>query len=244
MAGEKTVPIEYQALNAISYGLYIVASQHEGRRGGQIGNTVMQVTSDPARIAVCINKQNFTLELIMGSSLLSVSVLDQDTPMEMIGLFGFKSSRDVDKLASVKAEQGASGVPVVLDHAVAVIEARVRSHADTGTHTLFVADVLAARHLKDAVPLTYDDYKKIKKGLVPRTAPSYQPPEKAAPAPAAQEGKKAMTSYVCSVCGYVYDPRKGDPDSGIPPGTAFEDLPADWTCPVCGSPKSAFTPKS
>jgi flavin reductase (DIM6/NTAB) family NADH-FMN oxidoreductase RutF/rubredoxin len=243
MAEEKTVPIEFQALNAISYGLYVVASQHGGRRNGQIGNTVMQVTSDPVRIAVCINKTNFTHELIMGSDRLSISVLEQDTPMEMIGLFGFKSGRDVDKLASVRAEQGASGVPVVLDHAVAVIEARVRSHADTGTHTLFVCDVLAARHIKDAVPLTYDDYKRIKKGLVPRTAPSYQPPAKAAPAPAAQEGKKAMTSYVCGVCGHVYDPAKGEPDTGIPPGTAFEDLPADWTCPVCGAAKSEFSPK-
>ena len=52
-----------------------------------------------------------------------------------------------------------------------------------------------------------------------------------------------MKKYVCSVCGYVYDPAAGDPDHGIKPGTAFEDLPDDWTCPVCGAPKSAFNPQ-
>jgi rubredoxin/flavin reductase (DIM6/NTAB) family NADH-FMN oxidoreductase RutF len=235
-------PIDFAALNNISYGLYVVSSEKDGKPNGQICNTAIQVTSDPVRIAVCLNKGNLTHEYVEESGLFSVSILDQGTPMPFIGLFGFKSGRDVDKFESIKHRKGASGVPVVTENALSVIEAKVRGRADTGTHTLCVADVLAAEHLRDGTVLTYSDYKLIKKGIVPKTAPSYTPPQEV------EEAKKKMPApslkrYVCSVCGHVYDPKEGDPENGIPPGTAFEDLPADWQCPVCGAPKSKFNPE-
>jgi flavin reductase (DIM6/NTAB) family NADH-FMN oxidoreductase RutF/rubredoxin len=234
--------IDYTALNNISYGLYVVSSVKDGRPNGQICNTAIQVTSDPARIAVCLNKGNLTHEYVEASGLFSVSILGRDTSMPFIGLFGFKSGREVNKFESVKHRKGAGGVPVVIENALSVIEAGVRDRADTGTHTLFVADVLAAEHLVDGEVLTYADYKLIKKGLVPKTAPSYTPPQKGEEA---KEKKVApsMQRYVCGVCGHVYDPKEGDPGNGIPPGTAFEDLPADWQCPVCGAPRTEFSPE-
>jgi len=243
MQDDKRPPINFTALNNISYGLYVVSSEKDGKPNGQICNTAIQVTSDPVRIAVCLNKGNLTHEYVERSGLFSLSILGQDTPMPFIGLFGFKSGREVDKFESVKHRKGISGVPVVTENALSVIEARVRGKADTGTHTLFWADVLSAEHLADGAVLTYSDYKLIKKGLVPRTAPSYTPP------PEEAKGKEravaaSMKRYVCGVCGHVYDPKDGDPDNGIPPGTAFEDLPADWHCPVCGAAKSEFSPET
>jgi rubredoxin len=81
--------------------------------------------------------------------------------------------------------------------------------------------------------MTYAYYHQVKGGKSPKTAPTYVKEEKA---PAAAGGAK----YTCKVCGYVYDPENGDPDSGVTAGTKFEDLPDSWVCPVCGAPKSDF----
>ena len=88
---------------------------------------------------------------------------------------------------------------------------------------------------KFAFFLTYAHYHKVKRGTTPKTAPSYiEEKEKE------KQGGTKLARYKCSVCGYIYDPEKGDPESDTPPGTAFEDLPDDWTCPVCGAAKSEF----
>jgi rubredoxin len=80
-----------------------------------------------------------------------------------------------------------------------------------------------------------------KKGKSPKTAPTYVEAEK----PAGPKGEaKQMKNYVCNVCGYVYEPAKGDPDNGVAPGTAFEALPNDWVCPVCGASKEDFSPQN
>src|SRR4030066_1263134 len=94
------------ALHKISYGLYIVTSGHEGKFNGQIANSLFQVTSTPATIAVSINKENYTHELIKASRKFAVSILSQAAPMTFIGLFGFKSGRDVDKLKDIKTKTG------------------------------------------------------------------------------------------------------------------------------------------
>ena len=89
--------------------------------------------------------------------------------------------------------------------------------------------------------MTYEYYHKVKGGFSPKNAPTYSGDvDKQIKK---QKGEEKMTKYVCRVCGYVYDPSKGDPDSGIKPGTKFEDLPDDWICPVCGAPKDQFDPE-
>ena len=87
--------------------------------------------------------------------------------------------------------------------------------------------------------MTYSYYHEVKGGLSPKTAPTYIANKNEIENKKPQGGKK-MENYVCTVCGYVYEPEKGDPDNDIKPGTAFEDLPSDWTCPVCGAGKDAF----
>ncbi len=247
-----------KALWSITYGLYVVTARSGDKLNGQIANTVFQATAEPARVAVSINRNNLTHEYIEKSRAFAVSCLDETTPMEFIGLFGFKSGREVDKLGQAKHREGATGSPVVTENALSVIEARVADKLDVGTHTIFVGEVVAAEVLRPGKPMTYAYYQEVKRGRAPRAAPTYHAPEggageaaKPAPPSAPDEAAKpaapvpgpTMKKYVCDVCGYVYDPAAGDPDGKVPPGTPFENLPTDWKCPVCGASKDEFSPQ-
>lgn len=230
--------MDAKALHSISYGLYIVGSIKGDKINAQIANTVIQVSSEPPKLSVCINKQNLTYEYIKASKVFSVSVLCIDAPLSLIGNFGFKSGRDGDKFADVDYKIGETGAPIVIEHAVSYMEVKVTDEVDVGTHTTFIGEIVSAEVLQENEPMTYAHYHQVKRGTTPKTAPSYveEKTEK-------KEGEKKMAKYKCSVCGYVYDPEKGDPESNIPPGTAFEDLPDDWTCPVCGASKDEFEPE-
>lgn len=225
------------AFYKLSYGLYVITSGVEGKFNGQIANTVFQVTSEPSTVAVSINKQNYTHECIQSSRRFAVSILGEETPMTMIGQFGFKCGRDIDKFSGIEVRQGKTGIPIVTSHAVAFIEAEVMSEMDCGTHTIFLGQVVECDIIDGtAEPMTYAYYHKVKGGKSPKTAPTYQ---KEAPPQSASKAEKA-SRYTCTVCGYLYDPEKGDPEGKIKPGTRFEDLPAEWVCPVCGAPKDKF----
>ena len=167
--------IDSRAFRHITYGLYIVCSIHEGKKNGQIANTVFQVTANPPRIAVSINKENLTHEHISNSGLLSVSVLDESTPMKLIGTFGFKCGRDTDKFAScTDVRIGEMGCPIVVDHVLSVIEARVFDSVDVGTHTVFFADVIRTQVFREGKPLTYAYYHEVLKGRSPKNAPTFE----------------------------------------------------------------------
>ena len=220
-----------KALHKLGYGLYIVCSRKDNKVNGQIANTVFQVTSDPPTIAVSINKNNLTHEFIKESKVLTVSVVSQDAPLSLIGHFGFKSGREIDKLEDINYKTGDTKVPVITDNTVAYLEARIIKEVDVGTHTIFIGELAGADILKEGEPMTYAYYHLVKRGTTPKTAPSYVEEKKEAP---------KMVKYKCTVCGYIYDPELGDPDGGIKPGTPFEEIPDDWVCPICGAAKSDF----
>ena len=88
--------------------------------------------------------------------------------------------------------------------------------------------------------MTYEYYHKVKGGFSPKTAPTYIKEDSKTKKEGKGKEEKNMDKYVCDVCGYVYDPAKGDPEGGIKPGTKFEDLPDDWVCPICGATKDQF----
>ncbi len=165
-----------KAFYTISYGIYIVSSGKEGKFNGQIANTVFQVTSEPPTVAVSINKQNYTHELITGSGKFTVSTLDEEAPMTMIGRFGFKSGKELDKFEGLEVRTGVTGIPVVTEHAVAFLEAETIGSLDCGTHTIFLGHVIESDMLNSAAPMTYAYYQKIKGGRAPKTAPTYQAP--------------------------------------------------------------------
>jgi flavin reductase (DIM6/NTAB) family NADH-FMN oxidoreductase RutF/rubredoxin len=221
-----------EALHKISYGMYIITSGKE-RCNGQIANTVFQVTSEPETVAVCINKENLTHELIEQSQIFAVSALSKDTPLKFIGGFGFRSGREIDKFEGVNFKIGKTGTRIVLDNSIAYLEAEVIDEIEVGTHTLFIGKVVDADVLNDEEPMTYAYYHEVKRGTTPSSAPTYIRTE------AVQEVRK-MDKYKCLICGYVYDPEIGDPNSGIKPGTSFEELPDSWVCPICGAAKDQF----
>ena len=223
-----------KAIQKICYGLYVISSKNGNKINGQIANTAFQITSDPPTVAISINKQNFTHEYIQDSKVFSVSMLSKEAPMILIGNFGFKSGRDIDKFKDAKFRIGVTGSPILLDYTIGYLDCEVLSSTDVGTHTVFIGKVVDCETLSDAEPMTYAYYHKVKGGKSPKTAPTYvkeEPEEKA---------EAAGEKYKCKVCGYVYDPANGDPDSGIKPGTSFEELPDSWICPVCAAPKSEF----
>lgn len=165
-----------KALQKLSYGLYLVTSRHGDQLNGQVANTVFQITSEPPTIAVSINRKNLTWEFIRESRVFAVSILCQETPLAFIGRFGFKSGRDIDKLVGTDYRIGSTGAPLVIDNAVSYLEARVIGELDVGTHTLFVGEVVEADVLNDKPCLTYDYYHLVKRGVTPKTAPTYVKP--------------------------------------------------------------------
>lgn len=221
-------------LHNIGYGMYVVSSNKDNLINGQIANTIFQITSEPVTIAVSINKKNLTHEYIESSNRFSISILAEDTPLTFIGKFGFKSGRNEDKFKGVKFIKLDSGCPVVLDNTLCYLEADVINQFDCGTHTLFLGQITDSKMLKVGKPLTYDYYHQVKRGTTPETAPTFIKEE------AVQAMGGDMQKYRCTVCGYIYDPAIGDPDGGIQPGTAFENIPDTWVCPVCGAAKGEF----
>lgn len=225
--------MDLKALYSISYGLFVIASKDGDRLNGQIANTVFQISSDPPTIAISINKQNLTHEFIMKSGLFTVSILDEETPLSLIGHFGFKSGREVDKFSEIKYQLTPQGLPYLVDNTLAYIEANVIKDVDAGTHTIFIGEITGAEVLKQGNPMTYAYYHLVKRGSTPPAAPTYIKDNK-------EKRRNGMDKYECTVCGYVYDPAEGDPENGIEPGTSFEDIPDDWVCPVCGAGKDEF----
>jgi flavin reductase (DIM6/NTAB) family NADH-FMN oxidoreductase RutF/rubredoxin len=229
--------MDTKVFRKISYGVYIVTSKRGDRINGQAANVVMQVCSRPPRIAIAINKTNLTHEFIQKSGVFAISILSQDAPLSLIGRFGFKSGREVDKFDGVNYRLGANSCPIIAEHTVGYLEGKVIQQFDAGTHTIFMGEVQEGRLLSDGEPMTYAYYHEVKRGTTPETAPTYIETKKE------RKEEKAMKKYTCTVCGYIYDPEEGDPDNGIAPGTPFEKLPDDWTCPVCGATKDQFEPE-
>lgn len=165
--------IELKALFSMTYGMYVVSTEFEGKLNGQIANTAIQVTTNPICVSVCLNNSNLTTSMIRGSGKFSVSVLECDVPMTFIGHFGFNSGRNIDKFDGINFTRSVTGVPMVTDWSVAVMDAEVLSMYDLPSYTLFLGKVMSAKLLKDAEPLTYADYHSLKKGKSPKTAPTF-----------------------------------------------------------------------
>lgn len=161
------------AFRLISYGMYVVSSFRAGRLNGQIANAVFQVTAEPPLMAASLNCQNLTNEFIQSSRKFSVSVLSEEAPLTMIGTFGFKCGRQVDKFSGVRHQTCASGNPKLLDYSLAHFDLEVVQSVELGTHTLFIGKVVEAEVLAEGRPMTYEYYHKIKGGKTQQNAPTF-----------------------------------------------------------------------
>jgi len=165
--------MDKSVLYQMAYGMYVVSSVKGAEYNGQIANTVFQISSDPATIAISINKQNLTHDYISASKVFTVSILEKEAPLKCIGLFGFKSGKDVKKFESSPFKIGITGAPIALENALSYLEAEVVQTVDVETHSVFIGKIIAGEHLKSGEPMTYAYYHEVKKGLTPKTAPTY-----------------------------------------------------------------------
>ncbi|MGN0342898.1 MAG: flavin reductase [Roseburia sp.] len=188
--------MDKSAMYQLSYGLFVLTAKQGDKDNGCIVNTVSQVTTEPNRIIVAVNKNNLTHDMIRDTGVFNVSILSEEAKFATFQHWGFQSGRNVDKLAAITYERSENGLVYIAEETNAMISAKVVSMTDLGTHTLFLADVTDAKQLSDAPSATYSYYQKNIK-----------------PAPAGTEKKKG---FICTVCGYIYE---GDtlPDDFICP---------------------------
>ena len=159
-------------LSFITYGLYIVTSSWNGKDNGMIVNTVFQVTADPARIAISVNKESLSHELISQSKRFAALPLSQEADLPFIGRFGFRTGRTFDKFAGLSVRRGKLGMPIIEEHVLSVLEVQVEQTVDVGTHTLFIGTVQDGfcMHPQNGEPLTYEYYHTVIKGKTPKGA--------------------------------------------------------------------------
>ena len=175
------------ALFKLSYGLFVLTARQDGKDNGCIINTAMQITDDPKRIAVAVNKANLTHDMLLSTGVFNLSVLAEDAVFWVFQHYGFQSGRDTDKFANIPEARTENGVRYVEGCTNAVISGKVNNTVDCGTHTLFIADVTDAKILSSEPSMTYQYY-------FDHVKPKPEPAKKA--------------SWVCKICGYVYE---GDP---------------------------------
>jgi len=217
--------VDRKAFFSLSYGVYIVSAKDGDKAAGCIVNTFNQVTSSPARVSVAVNKDNFTTGIILSSGRFEASVLAQDAPMELIGRFGFQSSKDIDKFAETVHAVDEAGVPYVTETVVAHFGARVVESVDVGTHMLIVGEVEEAEVLSDAAPMTYAYYHEVKGGKTPPKASGYVPDEPEKPVASAPAAAATRIAWKCKICGAVVE---------------MDELPEDFKCPICGMGREVF----
>jgi len=175
---------DLSALFKIGYGLYVVTC-HDGKRdNGLIVNTVAQVTSTPNRIAVTINKQNYSHHVIKQTGIMNVNCLSVETPFKIFENFGFQSGRSVDKFSEMVPLHSDNGLAFLPKYINSFMSLKVEQYLDLDTHGMFICSVTEARVLSDKETVTYSYYQS---NIKPK-------PETA--------GKKG---FVCKVCGYVYE---------------------------------------
>lgn len=217
-------------LRNLSYGMYAIGVKDESKTNACIVNSVMQISkatpSTAPLLAVSMNAADYSCECIEKSGVFTVSVLSENTPATVIGALGLVSGRNTNKLENVRHKVLVEGVPVVKESTCCWFLCKVKDSVKVGGQKLFIAEVTAGSDESVGEPMTYDYYINVLKGAVPLKAPTYLPAE-------LSPDKMSGESFVCSVCGYVYN----DPNFG------FEELPADWTCPICKMPKKAFVRK-
>ncbi|MGN0601374.1 MAG: flavin reductase [Oscillospiraceae bacterium] len=177
-----------KVMNNISYGLYVLTASNGGFSNGCIINTLAQVTTSPNRVAVTVNKTNYTHYMIQQSGKFNVSIIDESANFDLFKHFGFSSGRWENKFYRFNFIRAENKIPYVPEHTNAYISCKVVQTVDLGTHTMFIADVEDGEILSDKPSMTYAYYHKNVK-----------------PKPKAAKSDDGKVRYVCTICGYIYE---------------------------------------
>lgn len=185
------------AMHNLTYGLFVLTAKDGNKDNGCIINTVTQVTSEPNRISITVNKSNYTHDMIVKTGEFNVSILTENSKFETYKHWGFQSGKNVDKCEAISFKRAENGIIYIADETNAYISAKVISSIDLGTHTMFIADVTAMEVFSYDNSVTYDYYHKNIKSTT-------------------QKSDAKKKGFICTVCGYIYE---GDtlPDDFICP---------------------------
>lgn len=214
--------MDLSVLNNLSYGMYIITTKRENKKVGCFINTAMQITSKNPMIAISLNKENYTNEILKETRKCAISILNENASQELISKFGYFTSREINKFENVNY-QSIEELPVVLEDVCGYIIGEVIRVIDAETHDIFLIRMQQTAKVLETKPMTYRYYHEVLKGKAPKKAPTYQEEK---------SSEKKANRYQCSICGYIYDDSKEEVN--------FEDLPDDWTCPLCGVGKDKF----
>ena len=179
-------PLDPKVMRNFSYGLFVLTARDGDRDNGCIINAAMQASSEPLRVTVCVNKANYTHDMIVKTGVFNLSFLTEDATFDTCRNFGFRSGRDADKLAAVTFRRAANGVAYLTRECCAYLSGRVVQSVDLGSHTMFIAEVTGGEVLSSASVATYAYYFahiKPKPQVLPEA-----------------ENK----GWLCTVCGYIY----------------------------------------
>ncbi|HIT49716.1 MAG TPA: flavin reductase [Candidatus Pelethenecus faecipullorum] len=174
-----------KAMFKLSYGLYVLTAKENEKDNGCIINTVTQVTSDPNRITIAVNKSNYTHDMIMRTKKFNISVLTEQSKFATYKHWGFQSGATVDKCENITFQRSENGLIYLEEECNAYLCAEVISTTDLGSHTLFLANVVDAEVISEDESVTYSYYQKNIKTT-----------------PKKEEKKKG---FICTVCGYIYE---------------------------------------
>ena len=206
----KEIIMDKKAMYKLSYGLFVLTARENGKDSGCIINTAIQAASTPNQISICVNKANYTHDMIMNTGVFTVSVLSQKANFDLFKRFGFASGRDTDKLEGFDNYlRGINGVIYITEGTNAYISVKVAQTVDLGSHTMFIGEVTDMEVLDNTPSTTYEYYLQ---NIKPK-------PQAVATTP---EGKVV---WRCIICGYEYE---------------GEVLPEDFICPICKHPASDF----
>ncbi len=180
-------PVDLLALFKISYGLFVLTAKDGDKDNGFIINTVNQITNAPNRLAVAVNKLNYTHDMIVKTGIFNISVLTRDSSFAVFKRFGYQSGREANKFEGYTAyDRSKNGLAYLTEHCNALISCKVIGTHDYETHTLFVCEITEARILSDEPSVTYDDYFNYIK-------------------PKPQASEKQVKGFRCKICGYIYE---------------------------------------
>ena len=209
--------IDSKVTQKLSYGLFVLTAK-TFKHSGCIINTAIQVTSDPFQVSIAVNKSNYTLKMILESKKFNLSILSEKATFDIFKRFGFQSGETIDKFENFPSPESENGLKYIsADMANSFISAEVVTTLDLDTHYLIIGKVTESKILSDIPSATCAYYfKNIK------------------PKPEEKKVEEVQSeTHVCNLCGYSYV----DANEKAP----FSTLSSDWSCPLCGAPKSEFS---
>lgn len=199
-----------KAMHKLSYGLFVLTANENGKDNGCIINTAIQAASEPNQLSICVNKSNYTHDMIFRTGEFNVSTINQNAYFELFKHFGFQSGKNTNKFENFSDfKRSKNGIAYITEGINSYISVKVNKTVDLGSHTMFIGEITDMDVLNDVPSATYEYYLN---NIKPK-------PE------AVGTTNDGQTVWRCTICGYEY---------------VGEELPDDFVCPLCKHPASDF----